>query len=94
LEVVRVSGRSRKADASEPSSEGELPAAATLFAYRVFGCNGSVDSDIMIAAMERAFADGAQIVNMSIGAVLVTFPEYPTALVAHSLVDRGVVVVT
>ena len=67
---------------------------ATLYAYRVFGCNGSTDGDIMVAAMERAYADGAQVVNMSIGAALVTFPEYPTAVAADTLVDRGVVVVT
>jgi len=67
---------------------------ATLFAYRVFGCNGSTDSDIMIAAMERAYADGAQVVNMSIGAALVNFPDYPTSVAADNLVSRGVVVVT
>jgi minor extracellular serine protease Vpr len=67
---------------------------ATLYAYRVFGCNGSTSSDIMIAAMERAYSDGAQVVNMSIGAALVNFPDYPTSVAADNLVDRGVVVVT
>jgi subtilisin family serine protease len=67
---------------------------ATLYAYRVFGCNGSTDADIMIAAMERAYTDGAQVVNMSIGAALVNFPEYPTSVASDNLVDRGVVVVT
>ena len=66
---------------------------ATLYAYRVFGCNGSTDSDVMAEAMERAFADGAQVLNMSIGAALFNFPNYPTAQAADTLADRGVVVV-
>ncbi|KAG0305158.1 hypothetical protein BGZ98_004542, partial [Dissophora globulifera] len=31
---------------------------ATFGAYRVFGCDGSTGSDVVIAAMERAFKDG------------------------------------
>ena len=42
----------------------------TFGAYRVFGCEGSTDGDIMIAAMERALADGMQVLNMSIGCVV------------------------
>jgi minor extracellular serine protease Vpr len=66
---------------------------ATLYAYRVFGCNGSTDSDVMAQAMEMAFDDGAQVLNMSIGAALANFPNYPTAVAADNLADRGVVVV-
>src|SRR6185295_12227406 len=39
----------------------------TFGAYRVFGCTGSTTDDVMIAAMERALADGMDIINMSIG---------------------------
>jgi minor extracellular serine protease Vpr len=66
---------------------------ATLYAYRVFGCNGSTDSDIMAAAMERAADDGVDILNMSIGAALNNFSNYPTAVAADNLVDTGTVVV-
>jgi minor extracellular serine protease Vpr len=66
---------------------------ATLYAYRVFGCNGSTDSDIMAAAMERSFEDHVQVLNMSIGSALANFPNYPTAVAADNLADRGVVVV-
>lgn len=65
----------------------------TLGAYRVFGCAGSTNSDIMLAAMERARDDGARVVNMSIGSPF-AWPEYPTATAADALVDEGVVVVT
>ena len=66
----------------------------TFGAYRVFGCDGTTTTDIMIAAMERALADGADVVNMSIGAAFQTWPQYPTAVAADALVDAGVVVVT
>jgi subtilisin family serine protease len=63
-----------------------------LGAYRVFGCEGSTDSDIMLAAMERILADDMDVLNMSIGSAY-TWPQYPTAVGANNLVDAGVVVV-
>jgi minor extracellular serine protease Vpr len=65
----------------------------TFGAYRVFGCEGSTDSDIMLAAMERALVDGMDVVNMSIGAAFQTWPQYPTAVGADALVDAGVTMV-
>ena len=50
-----------------------------FLAYRVFGCNGGVDNDIIVAALERAYKDGAQVVNMSIGDDYASWPEEPTA---------------
>ena len=64
----------------------------TFAAYRVFGCEGSTDSDIMVAAMERAHRDRADVLNMSIGASF-QWPQYPTAQAADRLVRRGMVVV-
>jgi minor extracellular serine protease Vpr len=64
----------------------------TFGAYRVFGCEGSTTADIMIAAMERALKDGMHVLNMSIGSAY-TWPQYPTAVAASRLVDRGMVVV-
>ena len=64
----------------------------TFHAYRVFGCEGSTTADIMLAAMETALADGADVVNMSIGSAL-QWPQYPTAQAADRLVKHGVVVV-
>nr|WP_184028712.1 S8 family serine peptidase [Deinococcus budaensis] len=60
-------------------------------AYKVFGCEGSTQSDIMLAAMERAYKDGMQVLNMSIGASF-QWPEYPTAKAASRLVKKGMVV--
>ena len=66
---------------------------AQLLAYRVFGCNGGTDSDVMIHAMELALADHADVLNMSIGAAFTNWPQYPTAVAADNLVDAGVTVV-
>lgn len=64
----------------------------TFGAYRVFGCEGSTLSDIMLAAMERALADGMQVLNMSIGSAF-QWPQYPTAAASDRLVNAGMVVV-
>jgi minor extracellular serine protease Vpr len=64
----------------------------TFGAYRVFGCVGSTSDDVMIAAMERALADGMQVLNMSIGSAF-DWPQAPTAKAASRLVDKGMVVV-
>jgi subtilisin family serine protease len=61
-------------------------------AYRVGGCSGNTTSDILIAAMERALADGMRVVNMSIGSAF-GWPQYPEAQAAKRLVDQGIVVV-
>jgi minor extracellular serine protease Vpr len=64
----------------------------TFGAYRVFGCEGSTDSAVMLAAMERILADGMDVLNMSIGSSF-QWPQYPTAKAASRLVKKGVVVV-
>lgn len=71
--------------------KGVAPA-VTFGAYRVFGCNGSTTADVMIAAMEKAYADGMQVLNMSIGSAF-QWPQYPTAQAADRLVSKGMVVV-
>ncbi len=64
----------------------------TFGAYRVFGCEGSTLSDIMIAAMEMALADDMDVLNMSIGSAY-QWPQYPTAQASDRLVNKGMVVV-
>ena len=73
------------------SIKGVAPG-VTFGVYKVFGCGTSTASDVMIQAMEMAFADGMQVINMSIGAAL-QWPSYPTAAATKSLVDHGMVVV-
>ena len=61
-------------------------------AYRVFGCEGSSTADLIVAALERAYLDGMDVVNMSLGAAF-QWPQYPSAVASNALVDAGIVVV-
>ncbi|CAM3506648.1 S8 family serine peptidase [Deinococcus frigens] len=65
--------------------------AVSLGIYKVFGCQGTTDSATLLTAMERAGADGMQVLNISLG-VPFQWPQYPTARAASRLVKRGVVV--
>jgi subtilisin family serine protease len=64
----------------------------TFGAYRVFGCTGSSSADVIVAALERAYADGMQVINQSLGAAR-QWPQYPTAQASSRLVNRGVIMV-
>ena len=65
----------------------------TFSAYRVFGCTGATSTDVMLAAMERVYHDGADVLNMSIGEQRNGWPQGPTAQAASRLVRKGIVVV-
>ncbi|KZW03553.1 subtilisin-like protease [Exidia glandulosa HHB12029] len=64
---------------------------ATLYAYRVFSCYGVSDDSIIVDAMLRAYADGMDVITMSLGAT-VGFSNYVTGDVASKLADRGKIV--
>jgi minor extracellular serine protease Vpr len=64
----------------------------TFGAYRVFGCEGSTTDAIMLTAMERAYKDGMQVLNMSIGSAF-EWPQSPTADAASRMVTKGMIVV-
>ncbi|MGZ8707157.1 MAG: S8 family serine peptidase, partial [Gaiellaceae bacterium] len=87
--IAAADGRGHTADGQVV---GVAPG-AQLLAYRVFGCNGGTDSDVMIHAMELALADHADVLNMSIGAAFTNWPQYPTAVAADNLAAAGVTVV-
>ena len=65
---------------------------ASLYAYRIFGCAGSTNDDVILAALERAFADKVNVVNMSLGSPF-GWPQSPNAMAASRLARRGVTVV-
>ena len=64
----------------------------TFGGYRVFGCEGTTSSDIILEALERAYADGMHVVNQSLGAGR-QWPQYPTAQATSRLAAKGVVMV-
>ncbi|PWZ01123.1 subtilisin-like protein [Testicularia cyperi] len=41
--------------------------AADLAAYKIFGCSGSTSDDLILAALDRAYSDGVDIIVMSLG---------------------------
>ena len=65
---------------------------AKLGAYKIAGCEGGFDSDVLLAAMERATKDGMDVVNMSLGLEYESWPNYPVATAADAMADSGIVV--
>jgi subtilisin family serine protease len=62
-------------------------------AYRVFGCEGSTSTDIVLAAMDRAITDHMDVVNMSLGESYMSWPSYPTSVAAQTMQKAGVILV-
>ncbi|KAM0196020.1 hypothetical protein ACHAPA_004653 [Fusarium lateritium] len=61
----------------------------TLGAYRVFGCSGEAGNDVLIAAFNQAFQDGADIITASIGGPS-GWSEEPWAVAVSRIVEKGV----
>ncbi|WP_270112765.1 S8 family serine peptidase [Glycomyces luteolus] len=61
-------------------------------AYKVFGCDGSTSSEVIMQALEAALDDGMDVVNLSLGQSF-QWPGYPTAEAAGRLTEEGVTVV-
>ena len=64
---------------------------AKLGVYKIAGCEGGFDSDVLLAAMERATKDGMDVVNMSLGLPFASWPNYPVATAADAMADSGIV---
>lgn len=60
-------------------------------AYKVFPSDGPTTADIIVEALEDAYEDGMDVVNMSIGATLTWGQEYPTTAASNELTAQGVV---
>ena len=63
---------------------------ADIYAYRVFGCDGS--TDVTVEAIDRAVADGVDVINMSLGSSYGTADD-PSAVASTNAVGAGVVVI-
>ncbi|WQF76714.1 Putative peptidase S8/S53 domain, PA domain, Fn3-like domain, peptidase S8, subtilisin, His-active [Colletotrichum destructivum] len=61
----------------------------TLGAYKVFGCDGQVSNDILIAAYNRAYEDGSNIITASIGGPS-GWTDEPWAATVSRIVEAGV----
>ncbi|KAF4456674.1 putative subtilisin-like serine protease [Fusarium austroafricanum] len=60
-----------------------------LGAYRVFGCSGEAGNDVLIAAFNKAYQDGADIITASIGGPS-GWSEEPWAVAVSRIVEKGV----
>ena len=65
---------------------------ADLYAVRVFGCSGSVDDNVLLAAMDWAFTHHMDVVNMSLGADFGSASD-PDSVAASNLAAEGVITV-
>ncbi|KAF9089585.1 hypothetical protein BGX29_011983 [Mortierella sp. GBA35] len=61
---------------------------ATIGAYRVFGCEGEVSDDVLLAALKAAYRDGMDIVNLSLGGSS-GWPEEPFATACSAYIQKG-----
>ncbi|SDN74367.1 minor extracellular serine protease Vpr [Bacillus sp. OK048] len=66
---------------------------AKLLAYRVLGPGGSGTTENVIAGIERAVQDGADVMNLSLGNSL-NDPDYATSIALDWAMAEGVVAVT
>ncbi|MBU9712188.1 S8 family serine peptidase [Evansella tamaricis] len=66
---------------------------ATLLAYRVLGPGGSGSTENVVAGIERAVQDGADIMNLSLGNTL-NNPDWATSIALDWAMAEGVVAVT
>jgi subtilisin family serine protease len=65
---------------------------ASIIAVRVFGCAGSTSEAVLVAALNFALAQGADVVNMSLGSSFGR-DEEPSTIASNTLSEDGVVVV-
>ncbi|KAF9575161.1 hypothetical protein EC968_004097 [Mortierella alpina] len=63
----------------------------TLGAYRVYGCKGGASDDVILAAMEMAYNDGMDVINMSLGGGS-AYRYNPQAALAEKLIGKGMAV--
>jgi len=61
-----------------------------LGAYRVFGCEGSSHSDVILAAIEQAYEDGMDVVNLSLGSSN-GFPQDFLSVALGRMIELGMV---
>ncbi|ORX55057.1 subtilisin-like protein [Hesseltinella vesiculosa] len=64
---------------------------AIFGAYRIFGCSGSSADDVIMKAMEQAYEDGMDVINLSLGDM--GWPDSPASVLADDLSMRGMIVI-
>ncbi len=89
---THVAGIIGASGTGEDESTRGVAAGVTFGAYRIFGCEGSTDTEVILKALQRAKSDGMNVVNLSIGSDFDNWPSYPDAVAVANLAKAGVVV--
>ena len=79
------------ADPGGPYNISGVAYQAELAGYRVFGCNGSVADDVLIAAITRAYNENSQVITLSIGGPA-GWTSSPSSVVASRAAKNGRIV--
>ncbi|KAK0619052.1 peptidase S8/S53 domain-containing protein [Immersiella caudata] len=81
--------------AAQPNPLGFVGAApgVTLGAYRALTCNGGGREDVLVAAFNKAFDDGSDIINFS-GSLPFGWNEHPLSVTVQRIVEKGVPCIT
>lgn len=58
--------------------------------YRIFGCEGGADDDIIMKALLKACSDGVDVINMSFGQVWPDEDTNPYSVIADNLLEEGI----
>ncbi|WVQ82219.1 hypothetical protein IAT38_004347 [Cryptococcus sp. DSM 104549] len=66
---------------------------ASLYVYRTFGCNGATTDDLVFTAMQRAYDEDMDVINLSVGEVS-GWTESMLSVLASRIVAKGTVVVS
>ncbi|KAK3829969.1 MAG: hypothetical protein J3R72DRAFT_456417 [Linnemannia gamsii] len=83
-----VAARNQGPNAMGPQDFVGVAPDATIGAYRVFGCDGEVSDDVLLAALKAAYRDGMDIVNLSLGGSS-GWPEEPFAIACSAYIQKG-----
>ncbi|KAG0341819.1 hypothetical protein BG004_005891 [Podila humilis] len=88
--IVGANALNIKASPKPPQPFVGVAPDVTFGAYRIFGCDGSSGDDIIMAAMEMAYNDGMDIINMSLGGGS-SYRSNPQSVLGDQLVAKGMV---
>ncbi|EJD50690.1 subtilisin-like protein [Auricularia subglabra TFB-10046 SS5] len=64
---------------------------ASLYAYRIFGCVGGTDDDVIVESLIRAYNDGNDVITLSLGGTD-GWTESVSSVVASRIAEQGRVV--
>ncbi|KAG0257381.1 hypothetical protein BG011_003999 [Mortierella polycephala] len=90
--IIGANASNIKTESRPPQPFVGVAPEVTLGSYRIFGCDGQSGDDVIMSAMEMAFTDGMDIINMSLGDGS-AFKSNPQAVLGDKLVAHGMALI-